>query len=212
MTYQDVPERHQRVIRALDAGGPVPSKALYVPLAETKPARGRRTPALVAVAATVVLAAVIAIATISGGGGPDVETLASISERPATQPTPGGDGTLLDREFEGVSYPDWSREFGWMADGGRSDTLGGRRAETVFYTHHGHRIAYTVVEGDALEPPDRATTLKVGGVTLHQFRDGPRDVVTFERNGRTCVLGGEVIHPETLVELASWQGRGAVRF
>jgi hypothetical protein len=47
---------------------------------------------------------------------------------------------------------------------------------------------------------------------LHQFRDGPRDVVTFERDGRICVLGGEVIHPETLVELASWQGRGAVRF
>jgi hypothetical protein len=37
-------------------------------------------------------------------------------------------------------------------------------------------------------------------------------VVTFERGGQTCVLEGEVIHPETLVELASWQGDGAVRF
>jgi hypothetical protein len=181
------------------------SNALYVPLAEAKPARRRRTPALVPVAATVALAAVIAIATISAGGRPDVETLASISERPATQPTPGGDGTLLDREFEGVSYPDWSREFGWMADGGRSDTFGGRRAETVFYTHHGHRIAYTVVEGDALEPPDGATTLNVDGVTLHRFRDGPRDVVTFERDGRTCVLSGDVLARETLIALAAWR-------
>jgi hypothetical protein len=29
------------------------------------------------------------------------------------------------------------------------------------------------------------------------------DVVTFERNGRTCVLSGDVHDPDTLVKLAS---------
>jgi hypothetical protein len=214
MTHHDVPERHQRVIRALGAGGPAPPETLYVPIARAQPVRPPRrfAPAAAAVAASVILAAVVAVVTLSGGGPSAVETLASMSERPATEPTPAGDGALLDREFAGVAYPDWSREFGWMADGGRSDTVDGRRTQTVFYAHHGHRIAYTVVDGPPLEPPDGASTTTVDGVTVHRFRDGPRDVVTFERGGRTCVLAGEVISPDTLVKLASWQGRGAIRF
>jgi hypothetical protein len=41
---------------------------------------------------------------------------------------------------------------------------------------------------------------------------GRQDVVTFERNGRTCVLSGDVHDPDTLVKLASWEGKGAVNF
>jgi hypothetical protein len=214
MSHHEIPDRHQRVIRALAAGGPVPPDTLYTPRVRAQPVRRARrfTPALAAVAAAVALAVVVAVTSISIGGGPGVDRFAGISERPATQPTPASDGALLDREFAGVAYPDWTVEFGWRPSGGRSDTIEGRRAETVFYTHHGHRIAYTVVEGEPLQPPDGASTVRVDGVTLHQFRDGPRDIVTFERDGRTCVLGGEVIHPETLVELAAWQGDGAVRF
>jgi hypothetical protein len=78
--------------------------------------------------------------------------------------------------------------------------------------HHGHRIAYTVISGEPLDPPDGARTRRVGDVMLIQFRGGPRDVVTFERGGRTCVLEGEVLSAETLVELASWGGDGAVSF
>jgi len=66
--------------------------------------------------------------------------------------------------------------------------------------------------GEPLEPPTGARTRRAGGVTLMQFRDGPRDVVMFERGGRTCVLSGEVLSAETLVSLASWRGRGAVNF
>jgi hypothetical protein len=216
MSRHEIPERHQRVIRALNAGGPATPESLYARVAVSqRPAvsRPRRfAPAMAAVAASIALAAVVAVVSISSGGGPAVESLARISERPATQSAPPSDGTLLDREFAGVAFPDWSGEFGWKAIGGRSDTFDGRRAETVFYSHHGHRIAYTVVDGEPLEPPEGATTVRVDGVTLHQFRDGPRDIVTFERNGRTCVLGGEVIHAETLVELAGWQGRGAIEF
>jgi hypothetical protein len=210
----EIPERHQRVIRALAAGGPAAPDTLYTPRVATQPVgRVRRfTPALAAVAAAVALAVVVAVTSISTGGGPGVDQFAAISERPATLPTPPSDGALLDREFEGVAYPDWSAEFGWRAIGARSDTIEGRRAESMLYTHHGHVIAYTVIDGEPLEPPEGASRIRVDGVTLHQFRDGPRDVVTFERNGQTCVLAGEVIHPETLVELAAWQGDGAVRF
>jgi hypothetical protein len=213
MRRHEVPERHQRVIRALSAGGPAAPDTLRVPRPVVRPAprRSRRTPALVAVAATAALAVFVVLAT-TAGGGPEVDAFARISQQPATKATPAGNGTVLDREFEGVAYPDWSGEFGWHADGGRGDTIEGRRAETVFYTHHGHRIAYTVIAGEPLEPPDGARELRVGGVTLHHFSDGPRDVVVFERGGHTCVLAGEVIHGTTVEELAAWRGDGAVDF
>jgi hypothetical protein len=205
-----VPERHERVIRALSAGGPAVPDTLRVPQPVARDHR-RRPPVLVAVAASVVLATVVAVATFSGGG-PSVEAVAAIGERPQTKVAPTSNGTLLRREFAGVTFPDWRREFGWMAIGGRSDTVQGRRAETMFYIHQGHRIAYTVVEGDRLEPPEGAATHVVDGVTLHHFRDGERDVVMFEREGRTCVLGGEVVHDHTLPDLATWRGEGAVDF
>ena len=209
----ETPERHQRVIRALGSGGPAAPDTLFVPVSEPRPARRPilRAPALVAVAASVALA-VLVVALTTAGGDQGARGFATISLRPATQPTPASDGTLLARSHQGVAFPDWSREFGWMAEGGRSDTIEGRRAESVFYMHHGHRIAYTVVAGEPLEPPAGARTRRAGGVELIQFRDGPRDVVMFERGGRTCVLAGDVLSAETLVELASWRGRGAVEF
>ena len=212
MSKQDIPERHQRVTRVLASGGPAVPETLFVPAGAPQPARRPRlwAPAMAAVAAGIALAMFVVALTSTGDDG--VRAFASISARPATLATPPSDGRLLDREFEGVAYPDWSHKFGWRAEGGRTDEIDGHRAETVFYTHHGHRIAYTVIAGEPLEPPEGATTRRVGGLTLVHFRDGPRDVVTFERNGRTCVLEGEVISDATLLELASWRGDGAVRF
>jgi hypothetical protein len=207
-----IPERHERVSRVLGSGGPAVPETLRVPVASERPVHRPRlwAPAVAAVAAGVALAVLVVVLTSAGDSG--LRAYASISARPATQPIPASDGALLDREFRGVRYPDWSRKFGWTPEGARTDTIDGRRAETVFYMHHGHRIAYTVIEGEPLAPPEGSKTRNVGGVTLTQFRDGPRDVVTFVRSGRTCVLEGEVISAETLVMLASWRGDGAVKF
>jgi hypothetical protein len=199
-------------MRVLGSGGPAVPETLFIPVQEAPPVRRPRlwAPALAAVAAGVALAVLVVVLT--SAGDPSARAFASISTRPATQPTPASDGALLAREHDGVAFPDWSREFGWFAEGGRTDTIEGRGSETVFYMHHGHRIAYTVIAGEPLEPPDGAVPFRFRGVTLVQFRDGPRDVVTFERDGRTCVLEGEVINPDTLVKLAAWRGDGAVRF
>ena len=212
MSRQEISERQERVMRVLGSGGPATPDTLRVPVVVQDPRpRRRRVPALAAVAASVALAVLVVVLT-SSGGDPGARAFASISLRPATQATPASDGTLLARSHAGVTFPDWSREFGWMAEGGRSDTIEGRRAESVFYMHHGHRIAYTVIAGEPLEPPEGATRRVVDGVQLIQFRDGPRDVVMFERGGQTCVLAGDVLSDETLVELAAWRGRGAVSF
>jgi hypothetical protein len=37
-------------------------------------------------------------------------------------------------------------------------------------------------------------------------------VVTWTRDGRTCVLSGVGVDDETLVKLAVWNGEGAVSF
>ena len=45
------------------------------------------------------------------------------------------------------------------------------------------------------------------------FEDEGRVVVTWRRLGRTCVLSGDIPHPDLrLPKLASWDGRGSVPF
>jgi hypothetical protein len=109
---------------------------------------------------------------------------------------------LRARSFDGVPFPDWH---GWHAVGARSGTVAGRASRTVFYEHEGHRLAYTVVAGAPLAPPDAARTVRANGATLRVYRDGDHAVVVFERNGRTCVLAGHVIHEETAIRLAAWK-------
>jgi hypothetical protein len=73
----------------------------------------------------------------------------------------------------------------------------------------GHRIAYTIVPGPAVDPPADARIVRRDGVAVALVRDGERDVAIFERDGRTCVLAGHVEDPSTLVELASWNPSGS---
>jgi hypothetical protein len=219
VSEQAIPESHTRVRRALHEGGPATPQALRRRVHELERERTARPlvrPRVLAPAAG--LAALLAaglIAVFSFGGSPSVVEAAEIAELPNEQPAPAqdaGNGALLDRRLEAVTFPDWSEEFGWRAVGARSDSLDGRRAETVFYFHEGHRIGYTVVSGEPLAPPDGAETLTRNGVEIRRFDDGGRTVVMFERAGLTCVLSGHVIDRDTLVKLAAWQGDGAVRF
>jgi hypothetical protein len=216
-------ERQQRVSRTLRGGGPAMPDALRVRLAERsasrEPPRSRRRARLAlaggVAAAALAVALVLTIFTDSGGSLTVAEA-ARPSSLAAAGPAPATDErrpALLRATFAGVSYPDWEREFKWFATGQRSDSLvGGRSARTVFYRHTHHRIDYTVVSGPALDPPERGERYVVNGLEMHAYKDGPRDVLTFVRNGRTCVLAGEVHRRSTLVKLASWEGDGTIAF
>jgi hypothetical protein len=218
MRGQQITERQRRAVRALQAGGPAAPAGLVrrVEVALQRPPPPRRSWPAQALAVTAAAAAIAVVAVVVAitSGGPSVTAAAALVDRGPTEPAPAGSPeapALLDRRFGGVTYPDWSR-FGWMTMGARRDSVEGRDADTVFYTHHGHVIAYTVIAGEPLEPPAGATTEHAGGLELHRFRDGHRDVVTFVRDGRTCVLAGHVISSDTIVKLAAWRGDGAVRF
>jgi hypothetical protein len=225
MSEHVIPERHRRAVEALRHGGPATPdglrrrlQALEPRSPELRPARQRGVPRLLApvagVAALLVVGVVVAL-SLGGPAGPSMVQAAELAQLPATGPAPAHDtarSALLERGLEGVTFPDWSKRFGWRAEGARTDRLDGRRAETVFYTHNGHRIGYTVISGDPLEPPKGAETVRRNGVEIHRYRDGDRTVVTFERGGLTCILAGHVVHRDTPLKLAAWKGSGAVHF
>jgi hypothetical protein len=211
-------ERQQRLHHLLSGGGPATPPTLRARIATPSTASSRapwwawRLAAPVAVVAAAVLAVVLVTGT---SGAPSVAEAARPSALAATGPAPAHDAgrpELLRASFAGVDYPDWQQKFAWRATGLRSDTVEGRRTETVFYQHTHHRIGYTVVNGAPLDVPEGAERLVVDGVAMRAYKDGARDVVVFERGGRTCVLAGKVHRRSTLLKLASWRGDGAVSF
>jgi hypothetical protein len=208
----------QSIHRLLIAGGPATPPALRARLRALEARRAPRSYApRFALAAATALAALVAVVALHTGStaGPTVADAAALAMRPATAPAPERDparSPLLRASFAGVTYPYWKQHFGWRTTGARTDTIGGRTTRTVFYQHTHHRIAYTVVSGKPLKPPAGAQRLVVDGVAIYRYRDGMDTVVTFERNGRTCVLAGQVHFATTLPKLASWNGRGAIAF
>jgi hypothetical protein len=194
--------RQRRVATALAVGStpvPAPTARRSATLPRLRLA-GTGALAAVAVLALVVLAAL-------NGDRSTVAQAADLAGTPATLPAPASSGRVLRASVEGVSFPDWSAEFGWNETGARGDTLNGRETRTVFYEHMGHRIAYTIVSGPPLAVPDNARIVRRNGTDIAVYRDprhGGHDVAVFRRGGRTCVLAGHVLHQSTLTKLAAW--------
>jgi hypothetical protein len=204
-------ERQRRAVAAVRAAAPAVPGGLKRRIESQALGSPRRVPRwrpALAGSLAVSLLALLAVTLLPGPAGePDMARVADLATREGTAPAPAKDPArqgLLAEEADGIPYPDWRKKFGWKAEGARTDELGGRRAETVFYEHRGHRIGYTILSGKALDPPRGARRTVRNGVELHAFRDGPRTVVTFERAGRTCVLSGDVRRRRTLFELAAW--------
>jgi anti-sigma factor RsiW len=167
---------------------------------------------LVAGAVAVALAAIV----LFGGGGPGIDDVAAAAVREPTAQVAQvpADSKLLEESVQDVAFPNYAAKFGWEPVGTRTDTIGGRHTRTVFYEKDGKRIAYTIVEGDALSVPGDAATATREGTELASFESEGRTVVTWKRNGHTCVLSA--IQPEVptdqLLELAGWKGKGAIPF
>jgi hypothetical protein len=180
---------------------------------EATPSRGRRLVPAAALVAAAGAAVILALVLTGAPSAPPPTTLAAATKLPATAPA------QLDRPFAGVRFSDWEGDQGWRAVGRRADQLIGRRAETVFYTHQGHRIGYTVFDGEAYEAPAGGREYDANGTTVYVY--APRGeathpsahgnvserVAVFERNGRTCVLAGEVLDERTLVDLIAASNR-----
>ena len=213
-------EKQRRAVAALrsvDERAPAWLRARVEP--ESKPRRRRRIsfsmPLAGGLAAGAAFAVLLVLVLPNGAGGPSVVEASELAAQPAQEPAPGpvpSEPALLDAQAEGLPFPDWAEEFGWRATGQREDEIDGRSAVTVFYEKDGRRIGYTILSGDPIDPPDEASTANREGVTLRGLSADGRVIVTWLRDGRTCVLSGTDVDAATLLDLAAWNGKGAVEF
>jgi hypothetical protein len=166
-------------------------------------------------AAGAAFAILLALILPGGAGGPSVVEASELAVRPAEAPAPQpvpSEPALLNARADGLAFPNWAEEFGWRATGRRVDEIDGRRAVTVFYEKEGRRIGYTILSGDPIDPPDEASSANRDGVTLRGVSADGRVIVTWPRGGHTCVLSGTDVDAGTLLDLAAWNGKGAVEF
>jgi hypothetical protein len=203
-------------VRALDVLAPASLRARLE--ADARPRRSPRRGRILALSGGLAAAAAVALALLvlpAGDSGPSVTEVAQLYDRGASSPAPPpdpGEPNLLDASVEGVPFPDYRAKFGWSAEGARDDDVEGRDSRTVFYDNRGRRMAYTIVGGEALDWPSDARRTTRDGVELRSLTRGDTTVVTWRRNGRTCVLSASDVPRDELLELAAWKGKGAVTF
>jgi anti-sigma factor RsiW len=168
--------------------------------------RPRASIALVALAA--VLVAVVSVA-LHGGASPTVDRTARLALAAATGPPPAvdpSDPDLLSLRATGASripFPSYDRLGRWRASGVRHDTLDGRRVTTVFYAVDSARAGYSIVSGGALPVPRGSHVRGPHGVLyVVASSDGAR-VITWRRDGHTCVVASRSLGRGKLLALAA---------
>lgn len=200
----------RRVLAAIGTVGaepmPGPLRARLELARNPRPAP-RRWPRLGVSAATgaVAAAAFAGVAVLAVGGGVTSPTVAAAATLGTRAPISATGATLPGVRAAGIAFPDWSYRFGLTASGARHDSLGGRTATTVYYAGDHGRIAYTIVSGTPLASGAATSNAVWNGVRLHSFSASGRAVVTWLRDGHTCVLSGPRPLLKTMLGLASWK-------
>jgi anti-sigma factor RsiW len=209
-------ERERRVVQLLHASNAeirAPA-ALRARIDAERPSRAVRTRRRVvfggSLAAGLAAVALALVLLLPGGapGAPSVSQAASLAWLGSTAPPPPVDPdnpVKLGRNVEQVYFPNW-RPVHWLASGQRTDRINGRNAATVYY-RHGEEIAYTIVGAPTLEAPVARVSV-VNRTVLRTVRMDGRLVVTWQRDGHTCVLSGVGVPAITLQRLAAYDVPG----
>jgi anti-sigma factor RsiW len=213
----------QRMVAAVHAAaGSVEAPArLHARVRSQHEGRGRRTPVArrryaLALAGAVAVVVGVLVALPSGTpGGPSLVQAAALGARPPVAPAPpryDHSQVLLAERAAGIPFPNWAPAFGWHAAGVRHDRVHGRDVTTVYYTRGGSRIAYSIVAGKSLDVPGSAARTTIRGVDIASLRAHGRTVITWEREGHTCVLSGKGVSPSMLAPLAAWRAQGELPY
>jgi hypothetical protein len=208
------------LVRSIDVRAPERlHRRIEAMVAEQAPARRRALPAFRLGLAGALAAAVVVVALVlalSGGGSGSTLTLhtaVALTQRAATMPAPAqshGNQAELAANVEGVAFPYWDDRFGWRSTGERSDRVDGRSVTTVFYAgRHGQWIGYAIVAGTPAPHVSGGVVSELGGAPYRLTVQDGANVVTWQRNGRLCVVTGHGVSGATLLSLASWHGGGA---
>jgi len=167
--------------------------------------------AFVAVAAALTVALVAILP--AGAGGPSLSEAAVFTlQRPMAPPPVHQFDGALNLTVDGVPYPYWEDSLGWNATGKRVDKVGGRVATTVFYSNGSKQVGYTILSGKPLKVPSGADMTVRNGVRIKSLGLGGNTVVTWQRNGHSCILSGRGVTRDELVKLAGWRDQGALPY
>lgn len=210
-------ERERRAVAHLHAArvrdrAPGRVRARIAQARDSSPARSRVRPSLgwLSVAGGAAAAAAIVIGLTAGGGTsvpPALSQAAALAtlgpSQPAPPPNPAAPRLKLDLDAQGTYFPNWSTQFHWRAIGARTDVVGSRQAITVYYGWHKLRLAYTILGGGPLPQPS-GQPLALNGYRLYSFAAGTRTVITWRRNGHTCVLSATGVPVSVMQRLAAW--------
>ncbi len=171
----------------------------------------RLKPTLAAMAIAVIAGAAVALftGTRTQQSPLSMRTASALTLRAATLAAPPESrthGGQLAMAVNDIAFPYWKDRFGWRSTGARADTIGGRKVTTVFYAGAGgSRIGYAIVAGLPAPSTTGGTVSWQRGVPYRLLRESGLPVVTWQRNGRLCVLSGRGVNSATLLALASWQ-------
>jgi hypothetical protein len=213
----------QQVLGAIDAAARerAPSSLrARVRLVQPPPRRHRAarlgvvgvTSALAACAAAVVA---VVLAVGSGTVAPTVAQAAVLTgqapQAAVNEPATGHE-TLPGVRASGLTYPYWEDRFHYKATGVRYDGIGGRRITTVFYRHGPSRVAYEIVSGQPLRVGGKASSSQRQGVQLRAMHTHRGLLVTWQRDGHTCILIGAHTGLPALLSLAAWHQGGRVPY
>lgn len=161
-----------------------------------------RPRSLAFVASAAALAAAAAVLFSAGTSGPSVAEAAQVALAPPRSPAPAvkADEKTLDAAVDGVAYPYWADATGWRAVGSRTDAVEGRAIRTVVYQDAGgRRIGYAIAAGSPLSGADGDHD---GAFTV--AHENGATIVTWLRDGHTCILAARGVDARALLKLASW--------
>jgi hypothetical protein len=131
---------------------------------------------------------------------------ATLGAPPATT----GDPTTVTTAIDGVSFPDWQAR-GWQTTGARRDTLGGQDVDTVFYSSASYpSVGYSIAAGDPLSVGSVQQAVLIHGVRFEVIDADGATIVTWLRDGHTCVLAARDADADVLLSLASWTQHSSV--
>lgn len=187
---------------------------------QERPPKRRWGPALALGLLALAATAILASALLLGGRGDEegeptaVAQAAAASLRPPLRPAPllrSGRPGLLDVEADGLRFPDWAPRFGFRAAGVRVDSVAGRRVISVLYVRGQTRLGYAIAARPALPLPTRATVRVREGTKYRALTSAGRNVLTWTREGRTCVLAARGLGAGALLGLATGRGLRSAR-
>lgn len=174
--------------RELDVPAPDRLRAQVAEMAAERAPRRRRSSVAIGGAVGAAAAVFIALVLVLGGGGasaPTVDQVVTASNAGPLMAAPGEDPATpgkLALGVGGVRFPYWEEDHGWKATGARSETVEGRKANTVFYENDsGGSLTYTIVDGSPID-----TLADPGDYDLTGSGDTRR--IVWRNGGHTCII------------------------